>query len=58
MQRPETSTFLAEVLSDLEDLPEDLARRLEELIASEGEARKATLVDLFEELTSEELTRE
>jgi hypothetical protein len=54
MPRPDPSSFLAEVLSELEDLPEGLAPRLEELLGSNDEAaRKAALVELFEELTRE-----
>jgi hypothetical protein len=54
MPRPDPSSFLAEVLKELEDLPAQLAPRLEELLGSDDEAaRKAALVELFEELTRE-----
>jgi hypothetical protein len=53
MQRPDPSSFLAEVLNELEDLPEDLAPRLAELLGSDEETRKTAIVELFEELTRE-----
>ena len=59
MPRPDPSSFLAEVLDRLEDLPEELAPRLAKLLGSDDEsARKAALVELFETLTQEELSRE
>ena len=59
MPRPDPSSFLAEVLDELDDLPEELTPRLEKLLGSDDEAaRKAALVELFETLTQEELTRE
>lgn len=54
MPRPDPSSFLAEVLDELEDLPEELPPRLQALLRSDDEAaRKAALVELFEELTRE-----
>lgn len=49
MQRPDEREVLGEVLRELQDLPEGLARRLAEALAGAPEGRADALRRAFEE---------
>ena len=49
MHRPNEREFLAEVLRDIEDLPDGLAERLLELVHSSEANRAAAIRELLEE---------
>jgi len=52
LNRPSQADFLAEVLGELDELPEGLAERLAELLGEEDRAE--AMRALFEEITAEE----
>jgi glutamate synthase domain-containing protein 3 len=51
-QRPNELEFLKEVLAEVEDLPQDLARRLVELVEAKPEDRAQAIRRLIEEHSS------
>ncbi len=53
MSRPSAEEFLRTLLDTLEDLPPDLARRLEELLKNEHVDRSQAIRQLFEELAGD-----
>jgi hypothetical protein len=50
MNRPSAQEFLEALLDTLDDLPPDLARRLEEVLKTEQVDRSQAIRQLFEEL--------
>ena len=50
MQRPGEKEFLQAVLREIEGLPQDLERRLVELVDAPAEGRAEAMRKLFEEL--------
>ena len=53
MPRPSAQEFVQTLLESLEDLPPDLARRIDEVLKRQGPERAQALRQLFEELAGE-----
>ena len=53
MSRPSAEEFLQALLAAMEDLPPDLARRLEEVLKTEHPDRSQAIGQLFEELAGD-----
>ena len=53
MHRPSAQDFLQALLEALDDLPPDFARRLEEILKSDGLDRSQAIRQLFEEAAGE-----
>jgi metal-responsive CopG/Arc/MetJ family transcriptional regulator len=53
MPRPSAQEFVQTLLESLDDLPPDLARRLDEVLKRQGAERAQALRQLFEELAGE-----
>jgi hypothetical protein len=53
MHRPSAQEFLQALLQELEDLPPDFARRLEEVLESEEVDRAQAIRQLFEDFAGE-----
>ena len=53
MHRPSAQEFLHSLIGTLDDLPPELARRLEEILKKEGADRSQAIRQLFEEFAGE-----
>jgi hypothetical protein len=53
MHRPSAKEFLQALLDTLAELPPDLARRLEEVLANEGPDRAQAIRQVFEDLAGD-----
>jgi Ribbon-helix-helix protein, copG family len=53
MHRPSAREFLHSLFETLDDLPPELARRLEEVLKKEGVDRSQAIRQLFEEFAGE-----
>ena len=53
MHRPSAQEFLHSLMETLDDLPPELARRLEEVLTKEGADRSQAIRQLFEEFAGE-----
>ena len=53
MHRPSAQEFLQTLLQELDDLPPDFARRLEEVLKNETADRAQALRQLFEDFAGE-----
>ena len=53
MHRPSADDFIHKVLESLDDLPPDLARRLEEIVTKGNADRSEAIRLLFEELAGD-----